>query len=110
MVEEAKRDLTAAEKAKPYSKYYFRPIVPPSPEKVAAMDRPIDAAKALPIERINDLLDPGYHEVESGWCILPNGAGYVANHTLMPGVSVDMVNWWMAWRYDSRGGRASPSG
>jgi hypothetical protein len=97
MVEEVKRDLTAAEKAKPYSKYYFRPIVPPSPDKVAAMDNPIDPAKALPIERINDLLDPGYHEVESGWCILPNGAGYVANHTLMPGVSIDMVNWWMAW-------------
>ena len=27
------------------------------------MDKPMDPAKALPIERINDLLDPGYHEV-----------------------------------------------
>jgi hypothetical protein len=61
------------------------------------MDKPIDPSKALPIERINDLLNPGYFEVESGWCILPNGAGYIANYTPMPGVTVDMVNWWMAW-------------
>ncbi len=91
------RDLTAEEKAKPYAKYFYRKVVPPAPERVAAMDKPMDPAKALPIERINDLLNPGYHEVESGWCILPNGAGYIANHTLMPGVTVDMANWWMAW-------------
>lgn len=61
------------------------------------MEAPMDPAKALPIERINDLLDPGYHEVEAGWCILPNGAGYIANHTVMPGVTVEMIDWWMAW-------------
>jgi hypothetical protein len=92
-----KGDLTVDEKAKPYSKYFYRQPVPPAPERVAAMGKPIDPSKALPIERINDLLNPGYLEVEAGWCILPNGAGYIANHTLMPGVTVDMVNWWFAW-------------
>jgi hypothetical protein len=91
------RDLTAEEKAKSYSRYFYRKIVAPTAERLAVMDKPLDPAKALPIERINDLLDPGYHDVESGWCILPNGAGYIANHTIMPGVNVDMVNWWMAW-------------
>ena len=43
-------------------------------------------------ENINDLLDPGYLEVEAGWCVLPNGAGYLANMVKMPGVSVDMIN------------------
>ena len=96
-MDDLKRDLTLEEKARSYSKYFYRKVVPPLPESVAAMDKPMDPAQALPIERINDLLNPGYHEVESGWCILPNGAGYIANHTLMPAVTVDMVNWWMAW-------------
>ena len=97
MSQEYARDLTAEEKAKPYAKYFYATPAPPPPERLAAMERPVDPANALPIENINDLLNPGYLEVESGWCILPNGAGYVANRTPMPGVTVDMVNWWMAW-------------
>ena len=96
-VEELIKDLTPEEKTKQYSKYFYRPIVPPASERLAVIDKPMDPSKALPIEQINDLLNRGYHEVESGWCILPNGAGYVANHTPMPGVTVDMINWWMAW-------------
>jgi hypothetical protein len=92
-----RQDLTPEEKAKPYSKYFYRQPVTPPPERVAAMDKPIDPSKALPIERINDLLNPGYFEVEAGWCVLPNGAGYIANYTPMPGVTVDMINWWFAW-------------
>ena len=57
----------------------------------------MDPSKALPIENINDLLDPGYHEVEAGWCALPQGGLYIANHRNMPGVTVDMVNWWFWW-------------
>jgi hypothetical protein len=92
-----KKDLTPEEKAKPYSKYFYRKAAAPAPERIAAMDQPIDPSKALPIERISDLLNPGYGEVEAGWCVLPNGAGYVANHIPMPGVTVDMVTWWYAW-------------
>jgi hypothetical protein len=94
---EFKRDLTPEEKAKPYSRYFYRKPVPPAPERLAPIEKPMDPSKALPIERINDLLNPGYFEVEAGWCVLPNGVGYVANHTKMLGVTVEMVNWWMAW-------------
>lgn len=97
MSELKRGDLTPEEKAKPYSKYFYRRPAPPAPERLAAMEKPMDPSKALPIERINDLLNPGYLEVETGWCILPNGAGYVANHLPMPGVTVDMINWWFAW-------------
>jgi hypothetical protein len=92
-----RRDLTPEEKEKPYSKYFYRQPAPPAPERIAAMDRPIDPSKALPIQRINDLLNPDYFDAEAGWCILPNGAGYIANYTPMPGVTVEMINWWMAW-------------
>jgi len=97
MSDVTKQDLTPEEKVKPYSKYFYRQPAPPSPEKLAVMDKPMDPSKALPIERINDLLNPGYFEVEAGWCVLPNGTGYIANHTPMIGVTVDMINWWFAW-------------
>lgn len=90
-------ELTAEEQAKPYAKYFYQKPVDPPAERLEPMKKPMDPAKALPIENINDLLDPGYHEVESGWCILDNGMAYIANHTPMPGVTVDMVNWWFAW-------------
>ena len=92
-----KRDLTPEENAKPYSKYFYRQPATPPPERLAAMDKPIDPSKALPIENLNDLLNPGYLEVEAGWCVLPNGGGYVANYLPMPGVTVDMINWWFTW-------------
>lgn len=90
-------DLTPAEQAKPYAKYFTRKPAAPDPARLELMARPMDPAKALRPERINDLLNPGYHEVETGWCILPNGAGYIANLTKMPGVTVDMMNWWFGW-------------
>ncbi|HUW64581.1 MAG TPA: hydrolase [Spirochaetia bacterium] len=93
------RDLTPEEKSKSYSKYYYLPPAPPDPAvlELLRFGRPIDPAEALAIERINDLLNPGYDEFETGYCVLPNGAGYVAVYTRMPGVTADMVNWWFAW-------------
>jgi hypothetical protein len=93
------KPLTAEEQAKPYAKYYYREPASPPPELARMLDDPqaIDPAKALSIHRLNDLLDPGYHEVETGYCTMPDGSGYVAVHNKMPGVTVDMVRWWMVW-------------
>ena len=90
--------LRPDEQAKSYSKYYYRPIAPPNPRLMAILGQgPIDPAKALPFERLNDLLDSGYLEVETGYCILENGAGYVAVNNVFPGCTVDMMKWWFAW-------------
>ena len=93
------RQLTPEERAKPYAKYYDAPLAEFDSDLLAQLrpDAPIDPALALAPERINDLLDPGYHEVETGWCVLDNGAGYVAVNMKMPGVTVEMVDWWYAW-------------
>ena len=95
----AVRQLTPEEEAKPYAKYYHRPLTPPDPDLIAQIrpDVQIDPALALPPERISDLLDPGYHEVETGWCVMPNGSGYLAVHNRMPGVTVEMLDWWFWW-------------
>jgi len=91
------RELTPEEEKKPYAKYFYRDLASPDPEAMAKMENPMDPSKALPIENINDLLDPGYHVVEAGWCALPQGGLYIANHLKMPGVTVDMINWWFWW-------------
>jgi hypothetical protein len=56
------RELTAEEKAKSYSTYYYRPHTGPSPELAPLLedDKPMARGEALPIEQMNDLLMPGY--------------------------------------------------
>jgi hypothetical protein len=92
------RPLRTDEEALSYSKYYQRPVAPPNPKLIEILNKgPMEPAKALPFERLNDLLDPGYHEVETGYCILENGAGYVAVNNVFPGCTVEMMQWWFAW-------------
>lgn len=91
------RELTPEEEKKPYAKYFYRKPALPEAKNLAMMEEPMDPAKALPIENINALLDPGYHDVEIGWCALPQGGLYIANLLKMPGVTVDMINWWFWW-------------
>ncbi len=90
-------DLTPEEKKKPEAKYFYEKLVPPDPEKLKAMDKPCDPSKILWPEKINDLLNPGCLEVENGWCQMPNGGGFIANMTKMPGVTGEMVYWWFTW-------------
>jgi len=90
-------DLTPEEKARPFSKYLYDEIPEPDPEHYAKMDEPCDPAKAIGPEQVNDLLNPGYLDVEIGWCNLPNGAGFIANTILYTDVTADMIDWWFAW-------------
>ena len=87
------RELTAEEKAKPYSKYYYRPHAGASPELAPLLEdhKPMDPGEALPIEQMSDLLEPGYLPGETGYCTLPNGGAYVAVRHPMPGVTAEMV-------------------
>ena len=94
----ARPQLKPEERALSYAKYYDLPITPIPPEKLAVLQAgPIDPKLALPIERRNDLLNPGYLDCEVGWCVMENGTGYLANLTPMPGVTPEMFNWWFAW-------------
>ncbi|HWB70168.1 MAG TPA: hypothetical protein VG518_09355 [Solirubrobacterales bacterium] len=78
--------------------YLSRPLDPPSPEALAAIEAgPIDPAAALPLEDLDRLLDPAPLEAETGWCWLPGHVGYVAVRTPMPALSAAMVDWWFDW-------------
>ena len=92
-------ELTLEEQSRPYSKYYYIPPAAPDPGMLEQVlrDKPLDPDAALRLENISDLLSPGYLDSETGWCVFSNGAGYVSVHNRMPGVTVEMVNWWFAW-------------
>ena len=60
-------------------------------------DRGLDQSQMLMPEDINRLLDPGNFEVETGWGMMDNGAGYIAMRHEMPGVTIEMIDWWFAW-------------
>ena len=90
--------LSAEALAKPYYEFYLEPAAEPNPKLIAQLDQgPMDPSKALAPESIARLLEAGYHEVETGYCAMPNGTGYVAVNNVFPGVTVEMIKWWFAW-------------
>lgn len=75
-----------------------RPVAAPDPEAAPAVAAgPIDPAQALGRNELDRLCDPAPLPAETGWCTLPDGVGYVAARTAMPGVSGEMVDWWFDW-------------
>lgn len=78
--------------------YASRLLAPPDPLALEAIDLgPIDPAAALPLDRIDRMLDPAPLATQTGWCVLPDGVGFVAVQTEMPGVSAEMIDWWTDW-------------
>lgn len=92
------RQLTSEEKLQNYSKYYYMDMKTQSQKLLDKIDEgPIDCEDALKIEDINDLLNSGYLPSETGYCIMPDGSGFVASITRMEHVTPEMVDWWFAW-------------
>ncbi len=78
--------------------YLRRPLHPPADEVLAAIEAgPIAPSEALDRSSPDSLLDPAPMAAETGWCVLPDGVGYVAVRTAMPSVSAEMVDWWFDW-------------
>ena len=85
----------------PLSSYLERPLSPPEPAVLAAIEAgPADPAAFLPLEDIDRLRDPPPLEVETGWARRGDGVGLVAVRTPMPGVTAEMVDWWFDWHPD----------
>lgn len=90
--------MTAAQGDRGLAGYLARPMTPPAAETLAAIEAaPIRVGDALPLTHLDRLLDPAPLPVETGWCTLPDGVGYVAVRTAMPAVSGEMVEWWFDW-------------
>ncbi len=85
---------------KPYAKYW-NPEMGSMPSHVQkALMRGVEAKElGFEITDANQLLDPGYLSLESGWTRLESGQVFVSILTKMPKVNGKMIDWWFAWNY-----------
>jgi len=78
--------------------YLDRPITPADPGLLELVDGgPCDPGLALPVSEMERMTDPGPLEVETGWCRLDDGVGFVAARVEFPGVTPEMIDWWFDW-------------
>lgn len=90
--------LSREEKALSYAKYYYKELEPIPKEKLDIIKAgPMDNSKALSVYDRNKMFDTGYFDVETGYCVMEDGTGFLANKTEMPGVTAEMFAWWFAW-------------
>lgn len=91
--------LTPEEERLPYAKYFHRQAAQPDPHRIELLNRgPMDPAKATPLDDLNSLLTRlDAPDDEIGYCVLPNGVGYVGMSAFYPDCTVDMFKWWFAW-------------
>ena len=92
-------ELTPEEQRMPLARYYDLPLYPPGPREAQLLDHlPIDPKDALPVERLTDHLRPsGYSRVEYGYCMMPDGSGYMAMYASYPTCTPRMMGWWFRW-------------
>ena len=90
--------VTPQEMLAPEYEFFLRDMTPPHPDSYRRVEaEPLDPADANTIQHMNDLFQEGYLPGEFGTCVLTDGSAVVANHLKMPGVTVEMVDWWFAW-------------
>ena len=59
-----------------------------------------DPSGFIKFEEATKLMEPGYHEVETGYCMGSDGSAFVNVLTDMPGVTPAMWDWWFGWHGD----------
>ena len=90
--------ITESEKKLSYAKYWYRDMVPVPQYKLKIAGGPAcDPSKALTFENSNDFICGKDVGIEMGFCVMEDGTGFVANATLMPGVTPAMFDWWFPW-------------
>ena len=75
------------------------PQVPPRVEE-ALRKGAQDPSLFITFEEATKLMESGYHEVETGYCMGKDGSAFVNVLTDMPGVTPAMWNWWFGWHGD----------
>ena len=93
-------EVSEAEKAMPLYKYYTRPLRVIGPLYSQALDHgPMDQKNAIPTnDPTRHLLPPGeYDEISLGYCMHPEGGGFIRHYSFYPGAKFDMLKWYYTW-------------
>jgi len=82
-----------------FQKYLDRPNADMPAEHISIMQHKKDIPKSSILARtaVNKLLNAGYLECESGHHLNEDGSHYVTVLTKIPGVTLDMIDWWFWW-------------
>lgn len=97
-MQKPKVPVTDADRQKSYFKYYERDLAQIAPEKMGKIfGAPMIPAGKLTFTERAQILEPGFED-ETGYCVLPDGTGYISDTTFIPGGTAEMVDWYFAWR------------
>lgn len=91
--------LSPEERSLSYSKYYYTPYCAYPPLAWQCYSKSIDPKDALRPEDMELLCRPGYFDVEAGYCNMEDGTYYQARYIDMPGVTLEMIDWWFIWHF-----------
>ncbi len=94
-----KEELTEDEKANPFSFLFDLPDRLPSEENIRAFlpDNEVDPSMTIAPSEGGKLFAPGYLECENGYCCHPDGYGFSATRIEMPGVTPEMLFYFLKW-------------
>lgn len=99
---ETKRELFPEEEKMPLAKYFYDyPVHMPNPLEMQIINGgPMNLEDAIKPDDFLNLLKPeGYDKVELGYCMFPDGSGYVATYRVRPKeITGEMERWYRNWR------------
>lgn len=97
-----RQPLFPEEEKMPLAKYYYNyPVYYPTPLEMQIINQgPMNPEDAIQPENWLDLLKPsGYDKIEMGYCMFPDGSGYVATYRVRPPhITGEMERWFRNWR------------
>lgn len=96
-----RQPLFPEEEKMPLAKYYYNyPVYMPDEETLKALENPMPVEYAIKPENWLDLLTPtGYSPCETGYCMFPDGSGYVATYRVRPAsIPGEWERWYRNWR------------
>lgn len=94
----AKVKISDEDRKKSFFKYYERDTATISPNKAGKIfGPPMPPVNKLAFVDRAKILEEGFDD-ETGYCVMPDGTGYISDCTFIPGGSAEMIDWYFAWR------------
>ena len=96
------QELSSVERQMPLARFFYEYPMKDLPKEIkdVVLGQPMDSADAVTPEHFIDWLQPcgSYLAHENGYCMLPDGTGYIATYMRIPEtVDVKKIFWYLNW-------------